>query len=80
MIYDAAIVDVDGKAILHTNADLIDKTVPERPDFQIVQDAKFRQQLRLVYHPPTLYDVSMPLQLNGQDFRQHPAGRFHCVP
>ncbi len=68
MLYDAAIVDVDGKAILHTDAALIDKTVPERPDFQIVQDAKFRKQLRLVYNPPTLYEVRMPLQLNGQDF------------
>src|SRR5579872_3251666 len=68
MIYDAAIVDTDGKAILHTNAKLIEKTVPIRPDFQSVQDAKFRRQLRLIYHPPTLYDVSSPLKLNGQDF------------
>jgi signal transduction histidine kinase len=68
MIYDAAIVDVDGKAILHTNAELIGKTVPDRPDFQVVQDAKFRRQLRLVYNPPTLYDVRMPLLLNGEDF------------
>jgi PAS domain S-box-containing protein len=30
-----------------------------------VQDAKFRQQLRLVYHEPTLYDMSVPLRLNG---------------
>jgi PAS domain S-box-containing protein len=68
MIYDAAIVDVDGKAILHTNAELIDKTVPDRPSFQIVREAKFRQQLRLVYNPPTIYEVRMPLQLNGKEF------------
>jgi PAS domain S-box-containing protein len=68
VIYDAAIVDADGKAILHTNSDLVGKTVPDRPDFQIVQNAKFRQQLRLVYHPPTVYDVRMPLQLNGEPF------------
>jgi signal transduction histidine kinase len=68
MIYDAAIVDVDGKAILHTNAELIGKIVPDRPDFQMVQDAKFRRQLRLVYNSPTLYDVRMPLLLNGGDF------------
>jgi len=68
MLYDAAVVDVDGKAILHTDAALIGKAIPDRPDFQIVQDAKFRKQLRLVYNPPTLYEVRMPLQLNGQDF------------
>jgi PAS domain S-box-containing protein len=68
MIYDAAIVDADGKAILHSIPELIGKTVSDRPDFQIVQDAKFRKQLRLVYHPPTVYDVRIPLQLNGEPF------------
>ncbi len=68
MIYDAAIVDTDGKAILHTTADLVGKTVPERPDFQIVQDAKFRRQLRLVYNQPTLYEVRVPLRLDGELF------------
>ena len=68
MIYDAAIVDSDGKAILHTNPDLVGKVVPERPDFKIVQDAKFRRQLRLVYHPPTIYEVRLPLLLNEQPF------------
>jgi signal transduction histidine kinase len=68
IVYDAAIVDSNGKAILHTNPDLIGKPVPDRPDFQIVQSAKFYQQLRLVYSPPAVYDVRMPLQLNGAPF------------
>jgi PAS domain S-box-containing protein len=68
MIYDATIVDTDGKAILHTTADMVGKIVPERPDFQIVQDAKFRRQLRLVYNEPTLYDMRVPLRLNGELF------------
>jgi len=68
IIYDAAIVDADGKAILHSIPNQIGKTVPDRPDFQIVQDAKFRKQLRLVYNPPTVYDVRIPLQLNGEAF------------
>lgn len=68
IIYDAAIVDADGKAILHTNPDLIGKRVPDRPDFQVVKDANFRKQFRLVYNPPTVYDVHMPLQLGGAPF------------
>src|ERR1700733_2330238 len=35
-IYDAAIVDTEGKAILHTNAAMVGKTVPDRPSFQMV--------------------------------------------
>jgi hypothetical protein len=68
MIYDAAIVDDDGRAILHTRSDMVNQIVPDRPDFQSVQDAKFRQQLRLVYHEPSLYDMSVPLRLNGELF------------
>ena len=68
MIYDAAIVDDAGKAILHTNPDLMGQQVPNRPDFQLVQNAKFRQQLRMVYHPPTVYDIRMPLQLDNAPF------------
>jgi PAS domain S-box-containing protein len=67
-IYDAAIVDSSGKAILHTNPDLVGKQLPNRPNFEIVQDARFRRQLRLVYNTPTVYEVRMPLQLNGAPF------------
>jgi len=68
IIYDAALVDADGNAILHTNPDMIGKPVPHRPDFQQVQNAGFRRQLRLVYSPAAVYDVRMPLQLNGAPF------------
>jgi signal transduction histidine kinase len=67
-IQDAAIVDADGRALLHTNHELVGTVVPDRPDFQIVQDAKFRRQLRLVYNPPITYEVRLPLQLNGEPF------------
>src|SRR5262249_17391728 len=68
MVYDAAIVDLDGKAIQHTNPELVGKQVPDRSNFQIVQDAGFKRQLRLVYNPPSVYDVRVPLQLNGEPF------------
>src|SRR5216683_3086233 len=68
IIYDAAIVDSDGKAILHTNPDLVGKPVPDRPDFQLVENANFRRQFRMVYNPPTVYDVRIPLQLDGAHF------------
>ncbi len=67
-IYDAAIVDSNGKIILHSNPDMIGKTVSDRPQFQQVQDAHFRRQIKLVYSPATVYDVRMPLQLNGAPF------------
>jgi signal transduction histidine kinase len=67
-VMDAAILGPDGKALLHTNADMVGKVVPPRPDFQQVLKARFRQQLRLVYGPPAVYDVSYALRLNGEPF------------
>jgi signal transduction histidine kinase len=68
IIYDAAIVNSDGKAILHTNPDLVGKAVPDRPDFQVVENASFRRQFRMVYNPPTVYDMRIPLQMDGARF------------
>jgi signal transduction histidine kinase len=67
-IYDAAIVDNDGKALLHTKADMVGKLVPKRPDFHRVVAAHFRQQLRIVYSPAAVYDVSLPIRLNDEPF------------
>ena len=67
-IYDAAILDSDGKAILHTDPNLVGKKIADRPDFAILQNADFRRKLRLVYNPPTVYEVRMPLLLNGVGF------------
>jgi PAS domain S-box-containing protein len=67
-IYDAAILDPDGKAILDTDPNLVGKKVADRPDFAILQNAGFRRKLRLVYNPPTVYDVRIPLLLNGVAF------------
>jgi PAS domain S-box-containing protein len=67
-IYDAAVLDSDGKAILDTDPNLIGKKIGERPDFSQLQQAGFRRKLRMVYNPPTIYDVHLPLMLNGQHF------------
>ena len=67
-VYDASIVDANGKVILHTDPDLIGRQVAERPEFQLLQKARFRQQLRMVYHPPNIYEVRLPLQLDGAPF------------
>ena len=67
-IYDAAILDADGKAILDSDPNLIGKKVEQRPDFGLLENAGFRKQLRMIYSPPTIYEVRMPLLLNGAPF------------
>jgi signal transduction histidine kinase len=67
-IYDVAIVDVTGKALLHTNAGMVGKVIAPRPDFQKVVGARFREQIRLVFSPAAVYDVTYPLELSGEPF------------
>jgi signal transduction histidine kinase len=63
-----AIVDTNGKALLHTNSSLVGKVVPARPNFEQVVHARFREQIRLVFSPAAVYEVSYPLELNGAPF------------
>jgi PAS domain S-box-containing protein len=68
IVYDAAIVDTGGVAILDTNPALIGKPVPQRPALYALRDAGFRRQFHLLYGPSTVYEVSIPLELDGIPF------------
>jgi len=68
IVYDAAILDSEGRALLHSNADLNGKPLTKRPDFERLRTARFRDQLRMIYSPSAVYDVRLPLQLNGAPF------------
>ena len=68
IIYDAAITDPSGIAILDTNPALTGKPVPERAPLRVLSDAGFRRQLRMIYGPSAVYDTSIGLELDGQSF------------
>jgi PAS domain S-box-containing protein len=68
IIYDAAIVDPNGIAILDTNHVMNGKPVPERPPLSLLLNSGFRHQLRLIYAPGAVYDASIGLEVGGQRF------------
>jgi signal transduction histidine kinase len=68
IVLDAAVLDLNGRALLHSNADLDGKILTPRPDFERLHNARFIDQLRLIYSPAAVYDVSVPLQLNNAPF------------
>jgi PAS domain S-box-containing protein len=68
IIYDAAIVDPKGIAILDTNPALNGRPIPARADLSVLRDATFRRKLELLYGPAAVYDVSIPMQLDSQPF------------
>jgi len=67
-IYDAAIVDVNNRAIVHTDNTLIGSKLDDRADFANVRNGNFLQQLKVVYGTPRVYDVTLPIQREGRPF------------
>ena len=68
LIYDAAIVDTKGVAVLHTNSGLLGTVVEPREDFNSLLHADIRQQLRAIYGPINVYDERIPVLRNGHVF------------
>ncbi len=69
IVYDAAIVDTNGIALMDTNPAQVGKPVAKRPPLYALRDAGFRRQLRMLYGPSTVYEVS-----NALDFDTVPFG------
>src|ERR1035437_2490509 len=67
-IYDAAIVDSSGRAMLHSDAATLAKTLPARANFQGLIRGGFLRQIAVIYGQPTVYEVRLPIQRDGTPF------------
>ncbi|HKT24253.1 MAG TPA: ATP-binding protein [Terriglobales bacterium] len=68
IISDASVVGPDGRAIVHSNPEMVGKLVPTRPNFQDLANAKFWRQLQLVYGPIQTYVVKIALTRDTYPF------------
>jgi signal transduction histidine kinase len=67
-IFDAAIADVNGRAIVDTDPLAIGKQLPDREDFRKLRDGSFLEQIKVVFGEPGVYDVHLPIQREFQPF------------
>ena len=68
IIYDAAITDKTGRAIVDTNQDPIDTPLTRRDDFDSLLEASLSRQLKVFYGPPRVYDHNVAIWREGQPF------------
>ncbi len=68
IIYDAAIVDVNGNVLLHTDADMLGRRAPARTAFTAVSRGGMWHQIGVVYGKARVYEISMPLERGGAPF------------
>src|SRR5436305_8296262 len=69
-IYDVALVGLDGRAMMHTDPQFFGKVVQQRENFTSVVDGPLRQQLKVVYGPPSVYEIRVPIERDNQPFAQ----------
>ena len=67
-IYEVAIADVHGNALLDSVTDLEGQPLPHRDSFLNLRKASFWRQMKVVYGKPEVYDVTLPLQRAGVPF------------
>jgi PAS domain S-box-containing protein len=68
IVYDAAIVDVNNIALLHTDPNRQGMKMPERPLFERVLHGGLWHQVRIVYGEPKVFEIRMPLERGGAPF------------
>lgn len=65
-IYYVTITDAGQTALVHTNPDEVGHTVALNQSFDDLIRAGAIHQLRVIYGPPEVYEVVLPLELGGQ--------------
>jgi PAS domain S-box-containing protein len=67
-VYDTALTDRNGVALVDTDASTVDKPVPHRRALSGLRDGSFLDQIRAVYGPARVYEVTLPVQRQGAPF------------
>jgi sensor histidine kinase regulating citrate/malate metabolism len=67
-IYDVTIADGTGHALMHSDTSMLGRSLPERPSFSAIHDGGLRQQFKVVFGAPQIYEVRLPLERNGRPF------------
>jgi signal transduction histidine kinase len=67
-VFDVAIADRDGKALLSTDPTQDNVQLPRREDYALLQHAGIITTMRAVFGPPRNYNIVLPLDRQGQPF------------
>ena len=78
LIYEVTISDVDGVALISSDASLIGKQSQSRTNISQLVSSGFVNQIRSIYGPSRVYEVSFPFQL-GAPGNQVPFGNIRVA-
>ena len=67
-IYEVTIVDRDGTALVSSDSSLPGRRVTHTDKLDDLAKSSFLNQLRVLYGPPRVYEVTLPFKLGAEDF------------
>ncbi len=67
-VYDTALVDRNGVALVDSDSGAVNKPIPHRKALAALRDGGFIEQIRAVYGPARVYEVTLPVQRQGAPF------------
>jgi len=67
-VYDITVVDTAHRAVLTTDSGTLNLFIGPRPDFATLVHSSLLHQVRTVFGPPQVFDISVPLDRNGLPF------------
>jgi signal transduction histidine kinase len=67
-VFDVTIADSEGRGLLSTDPTNVDHLVPQRPEYAELESGGLLQLLKVVFGPPRVYNLTLPLELNSAPF------------
>lgn len=67
-VYDINIADSEGNTLLSTDPGMEDKPIKAHPSYDQLLDDSTIQQMKVIFGPPQVFNITMPLDRNGQRF------------
>lgn len=67
-VFDVAIADSQGRALLSTDPENLDRLLPQRQEYAALENGGLVHLLRVVFGPPRVYNVTLPVERYFEPF------------
>jgi len=67
-VFDVTIADSEGRGLLSTDPTNLDHMVPQRPEYAELEGGGLVQLLKVVFGPPRVYNLTLPLERHLEPF------------
>jgi signal transduction histidine kinase len=67
-VFDVTIADSEGRGLLSTDPTTLDHLVPQRPEYAELESGGLLRLLEVVFGPPRVYNLTLPLERNLEPF------------